>query len=75
MFEQQRNSEGSHRLRYTGYFDFGRNAIALERQVKTYFKKYLSKTPHRFNGFTETLPVTMLPKVLSFIGSIPWPSD
>ncbi|EEY7209863.1 hypothetical protein E8Z51_002264 [Escherichia coli] len=72
MKQQQRKSILNHEMMFCWEFDDGRMAYLIENEIKRRFKGVVGVVPKEImdDGFTETLPIEILPNFLKDVKSL-----
>ncbi len=72
MKQQQRKSILNHEMMFCWEFDDGRMAYLIENEIKRRFKGVVGVVPKELmdDGFTETLPIEILPNFLKDVKSL-----
>ncbi|ECK3406245.1 hypothetical protein FRH79_19395 [Salmonella enterica] len=72
MSRQKNKSKLDHELVFSHYFEDGSKALKIEKMIKTHFKDQLGAVSRELmtDGFTETLPIEVLPSLVNNVKSI-----
>ncbi|EBK0477656.1 hypothetical protein IEL92_000273 [Salmonella enterica] len=72
MQQQSSKSKLQHTLVFSHRFEDGRKPLAIEKMIKQSFKRHIGAVPREImpDGFTETLPIELLPVVLANVKSL-----